>query len=165
MFGLPVMGIDVLYPSNVHICFPKEEKITNSLAIVHHKLMVNIVLKYKYVVLALNFKFAMDDEGDGRCKLHRIFSPSLDSSKVWYALPNELMSDGRRKSIVHGEVSRFFSGEILEISIGEVNVQDGSKASYSLFGRQKKDQVVVASTFGLLVINLRTKFLHDNIFF
>ncbi|KAK3741668.1 hypothetical protein QZH41_016248 [Actinostola sp. cb2023] len=104
-----------------------------------------------------------DEEGEHKLmlELHRVYGPSLDPSKVWYAIPNSLMPNGRKEDFVNCDLTKFCPNEILEVPIEQA--RDNKRAPFRMFGAKKKN-VVVATAFGLMARTLRMKNLNASKF-
>jgi len=98
-------------------------------------------------------------DGDEGCRLNliRVLAPSLDSSKNWFAIPSQLMRDGKKSDFLTSDVTKFFPGEIRELNLSELRTHEGQTLNFAALGPRKGDRAVVASMIGLLAKTLRMK--------
>ena len=108
----------------------------------------------------LEFASSMELASAG-LELVEVIGPSLDPSKVWYAIPNNLMPNGRKEDFLNCDIATIFPKEILEVDITKVTTTNGKRVNT---GPRKKDSVVITTTFGLLARSLRMKNLQSNKF-
>ena len=111
----------------------------------------------------------MGSESDGHVgvaidppKLHRVFSPSLDPKKSWYAL-NFALCDCNPSRFCSLAYARVFPNEFRQVNLDHVYTESGAPASPSWFSDsgRRLEKVYVASAFGLTVGIIRQKSLAD----
>ena len=90
--------------------------------------------------------------------IHRIFSPSLDQQKTWFALNDELCVIPPRKFCSNG-IFDMFPEEICRVEIGDLKDENGGLVPLSWFnkGAKASDTLYAGTTFALLAGNLRRK--------
>jgi len=89
-------------------------------------------------------------------RLHQIRGPSLDPSKVWYAVSNEWFHKPRE--FIRSDSFPFFNADIAEVHIFDLSDTNGGIVDPSWFGSsKKKDTVVVATLFGIVGRAFRRK--------
>ena len=89
---------------------------------------------------------------------HRVFSPSLDKQKTWFALNDELCVIPPRKFCSNG-IFELFPEEVCCINIGDLEDENGGLVPLSWFNKGAKaaDTLYAGTTFALLAGNLRRK--------
>lgn len=105
----------------------------------------------------------MENSSDGGANdlcLHRVFSPSLDAKKTWYAL-NSSLCCGKPSMFCSTESAKLFCGEYKQLCCDEVFGETGAPASLSWFSSdgRRTENVFVSTTFGLVLGMLRQKSL------
>lgn len=95
-------------------------------------------------------------------KLHRVYSPSLDLKKSWYAL-NFSLCDCKPSRFCTLGYTRVFPNEYHQINLDDLCSDNGVPASANWFSdsERRNEKVYVASAFGLTVGILRQKSLAD----
>lgn len=95
-------------------------------------------------------------------KLHRVFSPSLDPKKSWYAL-NFALCDCKPSRFCTLGYARVFPNEYRQINLDDLFSDNGVPALATWFSDsgRRNEKVYVASAFGLTVGILRQKSLAD----
>ena len=90
--------------------------------------------------------------------IHRIFSPSLDQQKTWFALNDELCVIPPRKFCSNG-IFDMFPEEICRVDIGDLKDENGGLVPLSWFnkGTKASDTLYAGTTFALLAGNLHRK--------
>ena len=94
--------------------------------------------------------------------LHRVFSPSLDAEKNWYA-SNERLRCGKPSVFCCTDAAKVFSNEFKQLPCNDVFRQDGAPAPMSWFSADGRrcEFVYVCPLFGLMLGILRQKFLRQ----
>lgn len=89
---------------------------------------------------------------------HRVFSPSLDKLKTWFALNDELCVIPPRKFCSNG-IFELFREEVCRVNIGDLEDENGGLVPLSWFNKGVKaaDTLYAGTTFTLLAGNLRRK--------
>lgn len=105
---------------------------------------------------------AMSDGGAEDPCLHRVFSPSLDAEKNWYALNGRLCC-GKPSVFCCTDAAKMFNNEFKQLSCNDVFGQDGAPAPMSWFSADGRrcEYVYVCSLFGLMLGILRQKSLRQ----
>lgn len=87
----------------------------------------------------------------------RVFSPSLDPQRQYYALINEICG-GPTKKFANSLFPAKFPDEILEIKFDLVSEENGRQSSANHFdGGRTKDGIYVSTAFGIIGGLLRGK--------
>ena len=89
---------------------------------------------------------------------HRIFSPSLDRQKTWFALNDDLYVIPPRK-FCSNCIFELFPEEVCRVNIGDLEDENGGLVPLSWFNKGAKatDTLNAGTTFALLAGNLRRK--------
>ena len=101
------------------------------------------------------------DGAEDPCLL-RVFSPSLDAEKNWYA-SNERLLCGKPSVFCSTDAAKMFSNEFKQLPCNDVFRQDGAPAPMSWFSADGRrcEFVYVCSLFGLMLGILRQKSLRQ----
>lgn len=101
-------------------------------------------------------------EANNPPKLHRVFWPSLDPKKSWYALNFALCNCKPSRFCTLG-YARVFPNEYRQINLDDLCLDNGVPASATWFSDsgRRSEKVYVASAFGFTIGILRQKSLAD----
>jgi len=98
-------------------------------------------------------------------QFRRVFSPSLNPRKQYYALTNEIC-DGPTKKFAISSFGARFPEEIKRVKFDTVTEEDGSVSNAKHFDRGRtKEEVYVATAFGIIGGLIRSKDLKNCSFF